>query len=110
MQTTISCLIQNRLGSLDRVLGALTYRGIIPQAFQSTLDPVSGHIHITFTFDYDSDHGLEKLVKILNKQVTVLHAYVQNSDTEVEPGHGQVQSIPFLNPTQSTPQRRVLNA
>lgn len=110
MQTTIRCLMQNRLGSLDRVLGALTFRGIIPLNLEAAIDPTTGHMMATMTFEYDNEHSLEKLVKILNKQVTVIHAHVQNSNTDHVLESNAAQPVTFLTPSQASHQRRALNA
>lgn len=72
MKTTVSCLLENRLGSLDRILGTLTYRGIVPENFMATINTQSGWMEVQFTFSCDDAHAVDKLIKVLNKQVTIL--------------------------------------
>lgn len=72
MKNTLCCLLQNRLGALDRVLGALTYRGILPEQLVSNIDPKSNCIQLIVTFECNEDNAVEKLVKFLNNQIYVL--------------------------------------
>ena len=71
MQRHLQIRTQAKLGALDRVLGALTHRGIIPQAFTCT--QVSEKVlHIESTFDCADDHVMLKLCKFLDRQVYIL--------------------------------------
>lgn len=72
MKQTISCLLQNRLGALDRVLGALTYRGYVPEYFACTQDPQSDRLECIVVLECNEEKNMEKLVKFLQKQVYVL--------------------------------------
>jgi hypothetical protein len=62
---------QARLGAIDRVLGALTHRGIIPINFRcDTIEDDVINIHTEFICN--DDHTLLKLCKHLNQQVYIL--------------------------------------
>lgn len=74
MKRTLCCILQNRLGALDRVLGALTYRGMVPEQMMSSMDSDTGFLQVLLTFECAEDHALDKLVKVLQKQVHVLEA------------------------------------
>ncbi len=74
MKFTLCCLLQNRLGALDRVLGALTYRGFVPDNFYSTFDQKAGCLQVVVTFECQEESTCQKLVKFLEKQVYVLEA------------------------------------
>lgn len=71
-KNTLCCLLQNRLGALDRFLGALTHRGFLPSAFTSRIDQTNHRLQVMVTFDCEDEQTLEKLVKALYKQVYVL--------------------------------------
>lgn len=66
------CLMQNRLGGLDRVLNALTHRGIIPQRMVSEVR--NNRLEIMLSFERQDAKITEKLVKFLQKQIYVLEA------------------------------------
>jgi acetolactate synthase small subunit len=92
MRTTLCCKLQNRIGALDRLLGALTARGFIPERFVSGLDPAGGTMQVVFTFSCpgdktEADKTLEKLIKALYKQVYVLEIQLLMPD-EDEPVWG----------------------
>ncbi len=71
MQRYLQIRTQAKLGALDRVLGALTHRGIIPQAFTCT--QVSEQVlQIETTFHFADDHAMHKLCKFLDRQVYIL--------------------------------------
>jgi acetolactate synthase small subunit len=71
MQRHLQIRTQAKLGAVDRVLGALTHRGIIPQAFTCT--QVSEQVlQIETTFHYADDHAMHKLCKFLDRQVYIL--------------------------------------
>jgi acetolactate synthase small subunit len=73
--TTLECIVQNRLGALDRVLGALTHRGILPTRMETfTRGEAGATMCIRVEFDCDDARMVEKLVKFLEKQVYVLEA------------------------------------
>jgi acetolactate synthase small subunit len=73
--TTLECLVQNRLGALDRVLGALTHRGLLPKRMETFLKGDSNNtVCIRVEFDCNDAKMVEKLVKFLEKQVYVLEA------------------------------------
>ncbi len=71
MQRHLQIRTQAKLGALDRVLGALTHRGIIPQAFTCT--QVSDSVLLVeTTFACADDHVMLKLCKFLDRQVYIL--------------------------------------
>ena len=71
--THLYCLMQNRLGALDRVLAALTHRGLLPQRMVSTLRPDHG-LEILVSFHASDEKMVDKLLKFLQKQVYTLEA------------------------------------
>jgi acetolactate synthase small subunit len=71
---TITCVLQARIGGLDRVLGAITHRGWIPTQFQSVLCPKTDTLSVTMAFHSTDCFSVQKLVKFLEKQVYVLSA------------------------------------
>ena len=71
--TTLECLVQNRLGALDRILGALTHRGILPRRMETFQDGINNTMCIRVEFACEDSKMLEKLVKFLEKQVYVLN-------------------------------------
>lgn len=75
-KNTYTCTLQNRLGALDRLLGALTHRGFLPEAFSATQDAPNGRLHVQFSFDCEEEKTVEKLVKFLANQVYVLQVSV----------------------------------
>lgn len=77
------CLTQNRLGAMDRVLGALTHRGIIPQRMASALCE-GNQLEIVLTFQKQDEKNVEKLVKFLQKQVYVLKAHTVQPAAEAK--------------------------
>ena len=79
--THLYCLMQNRLGAMDRVLNALTHRGILPQRMSSTLRQEKGQdgktqegkaLELLISFQGLDEKLLDKLVKFLQKQVYTL--------------------------------------
>ena len=60
-----------QLGALDRVLGALTHRGIIPLSFTATLAADATTLLVEATFPHSDAHALTKLTQFLQKQVQV---------------------------------------
>lgn len=85
MKSNLCCLLQNRLGALDRVLGALTYRGFVPDQFVSNLDARTGHLQVMVSFECENEKTLEKLMKALEKQVYVLEVQQVTLGTRQEP-------------------------
>lgn len=82
--TTLECLVQNRLGALDRVLGALTHRGLLPKRMETFLKGDSNNTAcIRVEFDCNDAKMVEKLVKFLEKQVYVLEASAAVPSTQV---------------------------
>jgi acetolactate synthase small subunit len=75
---TLFCLLQSRLGGLDKVLGTLTHWGFLPDQFVSTkvatgsANPDNDMLQVMMTFDCDDDKQIQKLIKYLNKQIYVL--------------------------------------
>jgi acetolactate synthase small subunit len=111
MKTTLCCLIQNRLGAMDRVLGTLTYRGYIPEEMVSTMDTQSGCIQMMVTFECEEQSHIDKLVKMLNKQVTVLETRQMTLDKqETLPAPSQQSKVAFMSSMTSpitSPKRRI---
>lgn len=71
MQRHLHVRTQAKLGAVDRVLGALTHRGIIPETFSFT--QVSEEVlQIETTFHCADDHAMLKLCKFLDRQVYIL--------------------------------------
>ncbi len=71
MKRTLIVHTQAKLGAMDRVLGALTHRGIIPQQF--TCRQVEADIlSIESIFMCGDDHVMQKLCKFLDRQVYIL--------------------------------------
>jgi len=81
---SVYCLVQNRLGALDRVLHAWTHRGIIPRQILSTKDERGGTLQIMVSFDIEDRKALTKLVKCLQKQVFVLDVHAEEEGTGYE--------------------------
>jgi acetolactate synthase small subunit len=71
MQRKLIVHTQAKLGAMDRVLGALTHRGIIPHAFTCTQSE-SGILSIEASFNCEDDHVMQKLCKFLDRQVYIL--------------------------------------
>jgi acetolactate synthase small subunit len=69
---TLSITCQNRPGAMNRVLDALSHRGILPHALMSALDPETGYLRLLISFKFDDNRGFEKLVKALQAQVMIL--------------------------------------
>lgn len=78
------CLLQNRLGAMDRVLNALTHRGIIPARMVTSAN-ADNTLEMMVSFESDDAKALEKLVKFLQKQVYVIaaHALDQTASDDV---------------------------
>jgi len=91
MKQTLYCLLQNRLGAMDRVLNAFTLRGWQPEQMVSTVDAKSNSIQLVITFSANDEKAIDLLVKALNKQVYVLQA------ESVPFEHSE--SVPDLNAT-----------
>lgn len=111
MKNTLCCLLQNRIGALERVLEALTYRGFMPEQFMSTLDPKTGCLHVVVTFECEEDKMVEKLIKLLNKQVYVLEIKrVTFGNQEVTPFASPNNIATLFAPSYVTTQRRMPHA
>lgn len=81
---TICCRLQNRLGALDRVLGAFTHRGFIPHEMVTILDAETGRINCLVTIACDDAMILEKLMKYLDKQIYVVSTDLVKTAEEPE--------------------------
>lgn len=72
----LTLTVQDTVGALDRVLGALTHRGIVPRHLQVTHQPNGtlgqGELMVVCQFFFDDETAYTKLVKALEKQVTVI--------------------------------------
>jgi acetolactate synthase small subunit len=71
VSTTLICLVQNKLGAMDRVLGLLTARGYIADRFAATITSPD-RMQIMLTLSVEHEKALEKLVKVLYKQIYVI--------------------------------------
>lgn len=74
---TLRCVLQNRLGGLDRVLGALTHRGLLPVNFHAMVQDEATLVvtaQLSLSADSQGEKSAEKLTKFLQKQVYVLTA------------------------------------
>jgi acetolactate synthase small subunit len=107
----IYCLTQNRLGAMDRVLGALTHRGIIPQKMVSTLVQ-DNQVEMFFTFQKQDEKTVEKLVKFLQKQVYVIQAYTLESSAQTKNSVEASNITPLFvsDIIDDQPQRRMAHA
>jgi len=76
----LECLVQSRLGALDRVLGALTHRGMIPHRMETFLEgskapqEQGSAMRIRIEFACSDENAISKLVRFLAKQVYILEA------------------------------------
>jgi hypothetical protein len=93
----VCCTVQNRLGALDRVIGALSLRGIIPHQLVVTQDTENDQIQVFISFTGVDAKGLEKLVKAFYKQV-----YVVSVNLVVDPAQGVDTGSPTEEATNST--------
>jgi len=86
--THLYCLMQNRLGAMDRVLNALTHRGIIPHRMLSAIRNEEGPdgqmasktLELVVSFHAGDEKIVEKLVKFLQKQVYTLDIRTVNEE------------------------------
>ena len=76
---TLTCRLQNRLGALDRLLGALTHRGILTESISSQVDTETDSVLVTFVFTLEEDKDMTKLLKSLEKQIYVLQVSANTS-------------------------------
>jgi acetolactate synthase small subunit len=79
--THLYCLMQNRLGAMDRILGALTHRGIIPARMVSSMRQ-DRTLEMVVSFSCGDSKAVEKLVKFLQKQIYVMDARTMAHETE----------------------------
>jgi len=97
--THLYCLMQNRLGAMDRVLNALTHRGIIPQRMMSAIRHEDGQggksLEIVVSFHAGDDKIVEKLVKFLQKQVYTLDVHYANEENDAP----EAASVSSITPT-----------
>jgi hypothetical protein len=77
---TVTCVLQAKMGGLDRVLGALTHRGWIPTRFESVLQEATDTLVVTMQFRTADMFSVHKLVKFLDKQVYVLSSALVEAD------------------------------
>lgn len=80
---TVTCVLQAKMGGLDRVLGALTHRGWIPTRFESVLQEATDTLTVTMQFRTADVFSVHKLVKFLDKQVYVLSSALVEADASV---------------------------
>lgn len=78
------CLMQSRLGAMDRILGALTHRGIIPSRMVTAIRQ-DKTLEMMISFDCSDFKAVDKLVKFLQKQVYVMDAHTLAEESESNP-------------------------
>jgi acetolactate synthase regulatory subunit len=71
----LTCQLQERQGALDRFVGALSHRGLSILAMHGEMDASGQVFTATFEFTCADEHLIGKLVKALEKQITVLSAH-----------------------------------
>ncbi len=72
MKTVLFCRMQNRLGALDRLLGAFSFRGFMPEQFLSQCQEDGELMEVMISFECPEPKRLEKLMKMLLKQIYVI--------------------------------------
>ncbi|MBX2860344.1 MAG: hypothetical protein KTR14_03860 [Vampirovibrio sp.] len=82
MKKSMMCVLQQRFGAMDRVLGALTHRGVMPDQLSASVDPNTGHLVFWFTFNMADEKAATKLLKSIQNQVFVLDASYVTLDVE----------------------------
>lgn len=82
MKRTLVCILQNKLGAMDRILGMLTHWGFLPEQMNAHLDPLSGHLETTFVFACEQEKTFHSLIKYIRKQVYVLRVDPMRTDLE----------------------------
>ncbi|MCE3235139.1 MAG: hypothetical protein K0Q50_1319 [Vampirovibrio sp.] len=106
------CLLQNRLGAMDRVLNALTHRGIIPARMVTSAN-ADNTLEMMVSFESDDAKALEKLVKFLQKQVYVIAAHALDqtaSDEAATDASSNVTPLFVSDIINDYAQRRMANA
>jgi acetolactate synthase small subunit len=88
------CQLQERHGALDRLVGALSHRGLSILAMHGEMDAEGQVFTATFEFDCADDHEIEKLIKALEKQITVLQASCVTLG-EDQPGFTTIPASPI---------------
>jgi len=101
---------------MDRVLNALTHRGIIPQRMMSAIrhegEQGGKSLEIVISFHAGDDKIVEKLVKFLQKQVYTLDVHYANEENDAP----EAASVSNITPTfvtelfKSQSQRRMVHA
>lgn len=85
-QKTLSITMQNRTGAVNRILDALSHRGIQPLAFLCTLSHDRQTVQVLVSFEFEDMAGFNKLVKSLQQQVLTLSVHPVISSREVAQG------------------------
>ncbi|MFM7469415.1 MAG: hypothetical protein ACKO37_07955 [Vampirovibrionales bacterium] len=85
-QKTLSITMQNRTGAVNRVLDALSHRGIQPLAFLCTLSQDRQTVQVLVSFEFEDMAGFNKLVKSIQQQVLTLSVHPVISSREVAQG------------------------
>ncbi|MBK8190738.1 MAG: hypothetical protein IPK79_09860 [Vampirovibrionales bacterium] len=84
MKRRLICLIQNRLGALDRVMGTLSHQGYVPDYFESRAAARSGDmkpcLRVSIQVHCPDEKRLVKLLKAIERQVTTLEVTVEAVD------------------------------
>lgn len=114
--THLYCLMQNRLGAMDRVFNALTHRGILPQRMTSALrhekEQDSKALELVVSFHSEDEKVVDKLVKFLQKQVYTLEVRYTTLEVQAsEAVHASHHSPTIVTELfQDEPQRRMAHA
>ena len=100
--THLYCLMQNRLGAMDRVLNALTHRGIIPQRMISAIRNGKGftgkELELVVSFHANDAKFVDKLVKFLQKQVYTLEVRYANLEDPETLENSELKNSELKNP------------
>lgn len=97
----LSVLVQNKPGVLARTSGLFARRGfnIDSLAVGPTQDPAVSHMTIVVSVE---DHGVEQVVKQLDKLINVLHIvdldYDESIEREMDSINGRLQKLAGLRP------------
>lgn len=92
-QYELTVSLQQCLGALDRVLGALTHRGLLPQQMQMTADSDAQTMHLSLQVACPDPAVMNKLAQFLAKQITVLSVQCHKKEALHPVAYSAVNSI-----------------
>ena len=87
-ERTLSCKLQNQLGGLDKLLGALTHRGFLPKHMHC--EGQGDLMSVRIIFDCEDDHTFYKLLKYVDKQIMVV-------DVQPRPNFSVSEALAIMN-------------